>query len=72
MALGGAYGVIFSLSPEANDWHYAGKGVKLGTRGTPIFWYKPHKTSDTYHVLYADLSVKEVPRDQVPTSPATK
>jgi outer membrane lipoprotein-sorting protein len=69
MALGGAFGMLFSLSPEANDWHYAGKGVKLNTPNRPIFWYKPHKASEVYTVLYADLSVKVVTQDQVPTVP---
>lgn len=67
MALGGAFGMLFSLSPEENDFHYAGKGVKLNTPNRPIFWYKPHKASEVYTVLFADLSVKEVPQDQVLT-----
>lgn len=69
MKLGGAFGVLFSLSPEENDWHYAGKDVKLNAPNRPIFWYKPYKTSATYEVLYADLSVKQVSSEEVPKLP---
>jgi len=67
--LGGTFGLIFSLRPE-NDWHYAGKDVKLGAPDKPIFWYKPTKNSD-YVVLYADLTVKEVSAKDAPKAPAT-
>lgn len=50
---------------EKNDWHYVGKGVKLGGVDRPIFWYKP-ADSEKYQVLYADLGVKEVDADAVP------
>jgi hypothetical protein len=65
-------GVTFygSLKPE-NDSHYGGKGVKMGTPNHPIFWYKP-TGADKYRVLYADLSVKEVPASDVPKATSTK
>ena len=66
--LGGALGLIFSLSPDENDWHYAGKDVKLNTPDQPIFWYKPFKSSATYEVLFADLSVKQLPPEELPKS----
>ena len=72
MKLGGTFGFLFALSPEQNDWHYAGKDVKLGTPNQPIFWYKPYKTSTTYQVLYADLSFKEVPADEAPKAPVSE
>ena len=68
MKLGGAFGMLIGLRPE-NDWHYAGKYVKLGTPNRPIFWYRPAKEKD-YQVLYADLSVKEVPPRDVPKIPS--
>ena len=68
MKLGGTFGFLFSLSPD-NDWHYAGKDVQLNAPNTPIFWYKPHKMSMSYQVLYADLSVKEVTAEEVPKAP---
>jgi hypothetical protein len=68
MKLGGTFGFLFSLSPD-NDWHYAGKDVKLDAPNAPIFWYKPHRASTHYQVLYADLSVKEVESEAVPKAP---
>ncbi len=38
------------------QWHYAGKGVKLGDGNTPIFWYQP-QNSTTWRVIYGDLSI---------------
>ena len=48
-----------------SDWHYAGKGVKLGDAERPIFWYRP-KGSDTYRVIYGDLNVKDVGPENLP------
>ena len=50
------------LAPE-NDPHYIGGGVKLGTPDCPILWYKP-TDADTYRVIYADLSVKEMTAEE--------
>ncbi len=47
------------------EWHYAGKGVKLGDAGKAIFWYQP-KDSATYRVIYGDLSVKDVAPADLP------
>ena len=52
------------LEPEGK-YHYAGKGVKLGDADTAIFWYRP-EGSDTYRVIYGDLSVKEVAPENLP------
>ena len=62
-------GVMFymSLTPE-NDSHYVGGGVKLGTPNRPILWYKP-TGAQKYHVIYADLSVKEVSAEEVEQLP---
>ncbi|MHC4632763.1 MAG: hypothetical protein ACYS9C_16070, partial [Planctomycetota bacterium] len=46
-------------------WHYAGKGVKLGDAETPIFWYCP-MGSETYRVMYGDLSVRDVAPEDLP------
>ena len=45
------------------QWHYAGKGIKLGDAEKPVFWYKP-KNSKTYRVIYGDLIVRD--RDFAP------
>jgi hypothetical protein len=47
------------------EWHYAGKGVKLGDAERAIFWYQP-KDSPTYRVIYGDLSVKDVAPNDLP------
>jgi len=59
-----AHGWIFFrlLKPE-NDWHYVGKGVKFGDAESPVCWYKP-TGSQTYRVIFGDLTVKDVlPKD---------
>ena len=66
MKLGGAFGVLFALPPDA--WHYAGKDVKLNTPNRPIFWYKL-KTDAKCTVIYADLSIREVPPEETPKAP---
>lgn len=65
-----AKGMIFimGMKPE-NDWHYAGKGVKVGDAQTPIAWWKP-KDSKNYMVVLGDLSVKEVPSEEMPKTTA--
>jgi outer membrane lipoprotein-sorting protein len=72
MKFGGTFGFLSALSAENNDWHYAGKGVKLNTPNRPIFWFKRHKASTTYYVLFADLSVKEVPAEEAPKMPESE
>jgi outer membrane lipoprotein-sorting protein len=52
-------------------WKYAGKGVKRGDAQTPIFWYIP-KDSKQGRIVYGDLSVRNVPVDQLPPDPKTK
>jgi len=46
-------------------WHYAGNGVKLGDAETAIFWYRP-KDSETYRVIYGDLTVEDVEPKNLP------
>ena len=57
---GMTFGMAYTL-----DGHYAGKDVKFGDAGTPIFWYCP-KGSDTYRVIYGDLNVKDVAPENLP------
>ncbi|MEN6407119.1 MAG: hypothetical protein ABFC77_11685 [Thermoguttaceae bacterium] len=65
-------GLLFyqTLKPD-NDAHYLGGGVQLDTPDRPIFWYKP-TGSQKYHVIYADLSVKEVAPSDLPKMPQPK
>ena len=59
-------GAVFvqQLAAES-DWHYTGKDVKFGDAGKAIFWYRP-EGSETYHVIYGDLSVKDVSPEDLP------
>ena len=45
---------------------YVGGGVRLGDADTAILWYTPQGTPN-YHVIYGDLSVREVAPDNLPT-----
>jgi len=47
------------------QWYYAGKGVKLGDGDTPIFWYQPQE-SETWRVIYGDLTVEDVAPEDLP------
>jgi len=59
-------GMLFlQIYESGGNWHYAGKGVKLGDADTPVFWYQP-KDSETYRVIYGDLSVKDVAPENLP------
>jgi len=59
-------GYIFIQFLKAeNDWHYVGKNVKLGDSESPVCWYRP-EGSETYRVIYGDLSVKDVAPENLP------
>ncbi len=59
-------GLMFAMQMKLeSDWHYAGKGVKLGDADTAIFWYK-QEGSQTYQVIYGDLSIKELAEGDLP------
>jgi hypothetical protein len=61
-----ARGIKFVMAlPPASDWHYIGKGIKLNAPNTAIAWYRPQK-SETYRVIYADMTVKDLSPDQLP------
>jgi outer membrane lipoprotein-sorting protein len=67
MMMGVANGLLIALPPDA--WRYAGKDVELNTPDRPIFWFKLAKKSANYQVIYADLSVKELPESELPSAP---
>ncbi len=59
-------GIMFAHTlGEDCDWHYTGKDVKFGDVDTAIFWYRP-EGSETYRVIYGDLSVKDVAPENLP------
>jgi hypothetical protein len=56
-------GMLFHM--RLRDRHYAGNGVRLGEADKAIFWYQP-AGSDTYRVIYGDLTVKDVAEEDLP------
>jgi len=59
-------GVMFwTQLPAESNWRYTGKDVKFGDANTAIFWYRP-EGSETYRVIYGDLSVKDVAPENLP------
>jgi hypothetical protein len=59
-------GMIFLQELEfGGKWGYAGKGVKLGDADKIILWYQPIG-SQTYRVIYGDLSIRDVAPDNLP------
>ncbi len=56
-------GMLFHM--KLQDKHYAGSGVKVGEADKAVFWYLPDG-SDTYRVIYGDLSVKDVAAENLP------
>ena len=58
-------GMMFTQIINRTEWHYAGAGVKLGDTETAIFWYR-QESSETYRVIYGDLSVKDVAPEDLP------
>jgi|GEM_PF-4972178 len=51
------------------QWRYTGKGVKLNEKDRVIVEYQP-AAGGLFHVIYADLSVREFPAGQLPAAPA--
>jgi len=59
-------GMLFIQTLERqSQGHYAGEGVKLGDAGKAIFWYQP-EGSQTWRVVYGDLSVKDMATENLP------
>ncbi len=57
--------IFFRLLKPENDWNYVGKDVKLGDAESPVCWYRPDG-SETYRVIYGDLTVKDVAPENLP------
>jgi outer membrane lipoprotein-sorting protein len=51
--------------PAESNWRYAGEKVKYGEAETPVFWYQP-KGSETYRIIYGDLSVRDAAPESLP------
>jgi len=66
MGLNFGKGLMFhQMLQTQGQSHYAGQGVKLGDASKAVFWYKP-QGSETYRVIYGDLSVKDVSPENLP------
>jgi len=55
---------LMKLPAESNS-RYSGENVKHGDAETRVFWYQP-AGSETYRVIYGDLSVKDVASSDLP------
>jgi hypothetical protein len=60
-------GMLFHqiIDKRGDDWKYVGAGVKLGDASKAVFWYRP-EGSQTYRVIYGDLTVKDVTSEDLP------
>jgi hypothetical protein len=59
-------GMLFlQMLERQSPFQYAGNGVKLGEADKAIFWYQP-KGSETWRVIYGDLSVRDVAQENLP------
>ena len=59
-------GMLFlQMLERQSPFQYAGNGVKLGEAEKAIFLYQP-KGSQTWRVIYGDLSVKDVAPENLP------
>lgn len=54
--------------PEGSDYQYVGEDVRLGDATRAVCWYRP-QGSQTYRVVYGDLSVKDVALEDLPPIP---
>jgi outer membrane lipoprotein-sorting protein len=64
-------GLMFTVRAKQSelDWHYAGKGVKLGEADKPVAWWRATKDAPTYRVLYGDLTIKDAKPEDLPKRP---
>lgn len=56
---------LLKKEKEIRDFHYAAEGVELGDAGKALAWWLP-KDSETYRVIYGDLSVRDVLPEDLP------
>ncbi len=61
-----AFDFIEALDAQGVDYTYAGRGVKLGDKDRPVFWYRP-KDSDKFRIVYGDLRIQEA--NKAPAKP---
>lgn len=49
---------------QVRNFNYVGEGVNLNDANTPVLWWQP-KGSETFRVIYGDLSVKDVAQENL-------
>lgn len=61
-------GVFLQVLPETHEWHYLGKGIKLGDADKVVAWWAPKegKESKSATVLYGDLHLETKSVDGLP------
>jgi outer membrane lipoprotein-sorting protein len=59
------YTMLLKGEMGVSDFNYVGDGVELGESDTPVIWWLP-KDSETYRVIYGDLTVKDVAPENLP------
>jgi hypothetical protein len=64
-AMGRGFMFFRRLEMSGIDWRYVGQGVELGDANNAVFLYQP-EGSDTYRVIYGDLSVKDSTPEDLP------
>lgn len=57
-----------AITNGGGEFVYAGEGVKLGDKTTPVLWYKG-KDAKQYTVIYGDLHTEQ--SDKAPSLPTT-
>ena len=62
-----------TMTQAGSEFVYAGEGVKLGDKATPILWYKA-KNAKTYRVIYGDLHGEDAQKapERSASQPATE
>jgi len=58
-------GEFIHHSTVESSFRYLGRGVRLGDKDRIVCWYKL-KGAQTYRVVYGDLSVRDVPPEELP------
>lgn len=56
-----------NMNIDKGSWKYLGEGVRLGQKDRIVCWYRP-EGSAAYHVVYGDLTVREVEARELPLS----
>ena len=62
---GDPVGRFIEDSTVEKSFRFLGKGVRLSDKGRVVCWYKL-KGATTYRVVYGDLSIKDVPAEDLP------